>query len=173
MFPSTLGLHTALKGKIAQMWCEQCLGMRGCNSHFRHALTHLLEEEVNGNDTLLMMALIQTMGPFSGFGPVKAENEKPNLLQSSEERIFCHLETKGFITVSLKLKPFAEHPAVSHWSADGSGKRDCHQLIPHSRTCIAETLLRRVYFAVSSVNEMSATKDILTSIEKLTFLTKV
>lgn len=109
---------------------------------------------------------------FSAFGPVKAENEKAHLLQSSEECIFCHLEMEGFITVSLKLKPFAEHPAFSHWSADGSGKRDCHQQ-SHGCTWITETLLRQVYVLLFSLNEMSATKDILTSIEELTFLTKM
>lgn len=114
------------------------------------------------------MALNQTVELFSGFGPVKAENEKANLLQSFEEHIFCHLETEGFVTVSLKLEPFAEHLAFSHWTADGSRKRDCNQPSPHSRTCITETLLRQVCFAVSSVNEMSFTKGILTSTEKLT-----
>lgn len=35
MFPFTLGLHTALRGKIAQMWCEQCMSMRGYNFSFQ------------------------------------------------------------------------------------------------------------------------------------------
>lgn len=99
---------------------------------------------------------------FSIFGPVKAENEKANLLQNSEECVFCHLEAQGFIAVSLKLKPFAEYPVFCHWSADGSGKKDCCQLSPHSRTCVTETLLRWCHslcFAVSSVSKMSATRD--------------
>lgn len=59
---------------------------------------------------------------FSVFWPCKNRNEKANLLQNSEECVFCNLETEGFITV-LELKPSAEHPAFSHWSADGAGKR--------------------------------------------------
>lgn len=43
------------------------------------------------------------------FWPCKSRNEKASFLQNSEECIFCHLETEGFITVSLELKLFAKH----------------------------------------------------------------
>ena len=77
-------------------------------SHFRLAPTPLQEEEVNGDGILQMMALNQTVQLYSVFVPVKAENERANLLQNLTECVFCPLENEDFITDSLKVKLFAE-----------------------------------------------------------------
>lgn len=85
---------------------------------------------------------------YSIFIPVKAENERANLLQNLTEYMFCPLENEDFITDCLKLKLFVEDTVFFHWSKDRSGKeRLPTELIPHNCIWVTDTLLWWVYFA--------------------------
>lgn len=85
-------LHTALRGKVAQMdlplWHEQCYSVRGCN--FSQTCSH----SPAGGGKWRWHPLNHGTQPNNG--TVKTESESTNLLQNLLERVFSPLENEDF-----------------------------------------------------------------------------